>query len=64
VILILDCGVGNFLSITRIITIVGGKCYFGHSQADIDKAKKLLFQELEVLIMELKLSVFFRFKKC
>jgi glutamine amidotransferase len=42
VILILDCGVGNFLSIARMITIVGGKCYFGHSQADIDKAKKII----------------------
>lgn len=41
-ILILDCGVGNFLSIARMITIVGGKCYFGHSQADIDKAKKII----------------------
>jgi imidazoleglycerol phosphate synthase glutamine amidotransferase subunit HisH len=42
VILILDCGVGNFLSIARMITIVGRKCYFGHSQAGIDKAKKII----------------------
>jgi imidazoleglycerol phosphate synthase glutamine amidotransferase subunit HisH len=42
VILILDCGVGNFLSIARMITIAGGKFYLGNSQADIDKAKKII----------------------
>ena len=41
-ILILNCGTGNFLSIAKMINAVGGKSYFGHTQNDIDKATKII----------------------
>ena len=41
-ILILNCGTGNFLSIGRMINAVGGEYYFGHSKNDIDRASKII----------------------
>ena len=41
-ILILNCGTGNFLSIAKMISAAGGKSFFGHTQNDIDNASKII----------------------
>jgi glutamine amidotransferase len=41
-ILILNCGTGNFSSVGRMINAAGGECYFGHSKSDIDRASKII----------------------
>ena len=41
-ILILNCGTGNFLSIAKMINAVGGQSFLGSTQNDIDKASKII----------------------
>ena len=41
-ILILNCGTGNFLSVARMINAAGGKSFFGASHSDIEKASKII----------------------
>jgi len=41
-ILILNCGTGNFLSIAKMISAADGKSFFGHTNNDIDNASKII----------------------
>lgn len=41
-ILILDCGTGNFSSIARMINLVGGECEIGHDVKKVKSASKII----------------------
>ena len=41
-ILILNCGTGNFSSVAKMINATGGKSFFGSTPKDIDNASKII----------------------
>lgn len=41
-ILILDCGTGNFSSVARMINLVGGDCEIGHEIKKLESASKII----------------------